>query len=328
VGAAEPAAVVSTSIVICTRNRSAVLDRCLSTIADVDGVDRADVLVVDNGSTDETAAVVERWTRTLPGTRYVREAKIGLSHARNTGMDHARGDIIAFLDDDVLVDRCWLDGLLETYRRWPDIAGVAGGVELDWPAGRPAWLPARREVWFAALDLGSEPRLLADGEFPVGANMSVRRDVALATGGFNPALGYSGTNLLGNEEREFFDRVRRSGRSLAYAPAAHVVHIVEGDKLTRRYLFRRLYAQGRSDVRVGIEAAPNGRGQFGIARRALSRGLLRGWRGDLRRVVRSGSRDAVVVDIVAGRAKQLGMAREALRPPVVSGARRRTRCPR
>ena len=71
----------------------------------------------------------------------------------------------------------------------------------------------RREVWFAQFDRGLEPLRLADRDYPVGANMSVRRDVAIAVGGFDPALGYSGSRLFGNEEREFFDRVRRDGRS-------------------------------------------------------------------------------------------------------------------
>jgi glycosyltransferase involved in cell wall biosynthesis len=301
------------TVVICTRNRAAVLDRCLATIAGISGGDRADVLVVDNGSTDETDAVVDRWAAMMPQLRSVCEPRTGLSHARNTALDHARGDVVAFLDDDVLVDAGWLDGLIDAYRRRPGIAGVAGRVELDWPDGRPSWLPERREVWFARLDLGTDSRLLADDEYPVGANMSVRRELARAAGGFDPGLGYSGTQLLGNEERDFFARIRRAGHSLAYEPACHVVHVVGGARVTRRYLFRRLYAQGRGDVRADKELVRAGRRhRLGVARRALSRGLLRGWRNDLRRIARPGSRHLALVDVVAGRAKQLGVAREAL----------------
>ena len=101
------------------------------------------------------------------------------------------------------------------------------------------------------------------------------------------------------------------GGRLAYEPAALVVHVIEGARVTRRYLFRRLYAQGRSDVRVGVASNQEGR-QLDLARDALSRALLRGWRSDVRRISQSGSRETEVVDIVAGRAKQLGIAHEAI----------------
>lgn len=312
------------SVVICTRNRCAVLDRCLATVARVDGIARADVLVVDNGSTDGTPAVADRWATTLPMLRSVFEPRTGLSHARNTALDHARGDVVAFLDDDVLVEAGWLDGILAAYRRWPDVAGVAGRIELAWPEGRPSWLPASREVWFARLDLGLEPRLLAASELPVGANMSVRRDVALSVGRFDPDLGYSGTRLLGNEERDFFDRLRRLGKPLGYEPAARVLHVVEGARVSRRYLLRRVYSQGRSDVRVDTETRRRTRpAQLRVAGRALSRAVLRNWRGDVRRLARRGTRGIELVDVLTGRAKQLGIAREAAGVAVGSGRRRR-----
>jgi glycosyltransferase involved in cell wall biosynthesis len=312
-------AATKVSIVICTRNRCAVLDRCLSTVANIDQVERAEVLVVDNGSTDETAAVAERWALNVPSLRYVYEPRTGLSHARNTGVEQARGDVVAFIDDDVLVDQGWLDALLAAYRRWPDVAGVAGRVELSWPTGRPGWLPVRREVWYARFDRGVDPVRLAERDYPVGANMSVRRDIAVAVAGFDPALGYSGSRLLANEEREFFDRVRRQGQWLGYEPAALVVHVIEGARVTRRYLLRRLYAQGRSDVRVGTASIQGGR-QLGVARDALSRALLRGLRSDIRRIIQSESREVDVVDILAGRAKRLGIAHAAI-AALLSGQR-------
>jgi hypothetical protein len=165
-------------------------------------------------------------------------------------------------------------------------------------------------VWFARFDRGLDPARLAARDYPVGANMSVRRDVAVAVGGFDPALGYAGSRLLANEERDFFDRVVREGRWLGYEPAALVTHVIEGARVTRRYLFRRLYAQGRSDVRVGVASNQGGRGLI-LARDALSRTFVRGLRSDVRRIAHSGSREAEVVDVLAGRAKQLGIAREA-----------------
>jgi glycosyltransferase involved in cell wall biosynthesis len=302
------------TVVVCTRNRSSALDRCLASIAAIDGIDDADVLVVDNGSTDGTQDVIERWAGQLPSMRSVHEPRTGLSHARNTALAVARGELVAFLDDDVLVQPTWFDAVLAAYRRWPDLAGLAGRIELSWPTGRPSWLSASRDVWFARLELGPDPRLLGDKEFPVGANMSVRRDIANAVGGFDPDLGYSGARLLGNEELEFFTRVRRAGHALGYEPAASVVHVVEGRRLTRRYLWRRIYSQGRSDVRSTVQPNSDSRkALLGIVRVALSRALVRNWRNDIRRSFPTHTGRSEWVDVVAGRAKQLGIAREAAR---------------
>jgi glycosyltransferase involved in cell wall biosynthesis len=296
------------SVVVCSRNRARLLDRCLASLAGCSGLDEAEVIVVDNGSTDGTPAVAERWSSALP-LRYEREPRTGLSNARNRALEVARSEVIAFLDDDVLVEPVWLRATWDAFAESPDVGGVAGRVRLQWPEGRPSWLPESREVWFARLDLGDDARPLTDRECPVGANMAVRRAAAAAAGGFDPGLGYAGSRLLGNEEVDFFSRVRRAGFAVAYAPAMAVDHVVEGDRVSRRYLLRRVYSQGRSDVRMeardGAVAAAGER-----AREALSRATVRGWRNDVRRLRRPGGWERNLVDVLAGRAKQLGRARE------------------
>jgi glycosyltransferase involved in cell wall biosynthesis len=277
------------------------------------GLDAAEVLVVDNGSTDATPAVAERWAARLPLRRVV-EPRTGLSHARNRALDMGRSDVVAFLDDDVLVAPGWLEALRRAFERRSEdgmvpLGGLAGRVDLRWPGGRPGWLPDSREVWFARLDLGEQPRVLGDREYPVGANMAVRRSAAAEVGGFDPDLGYSGKRLLGNEEVDFVDRLRRAGYAVAYEPAMCVDHVVEGDRVSRRYLLRRIYSQGRSDVRMeqrdgsGADAAV-------AAREALGRATVRGWRSDVGRMRRPGGWERNLIDVLAGRAKQLGRARE------------------
>jgi glycosyltransferase involved in cell wall biosynthesis len=298
------------SVVVCSRNRAALLDRCLASLAGSPGLDEAEVIVVDNGSTDETPAVARRWSSTLP-LRYEVEPRTGLSNARNRALDVARAEAIAFLDDDVLVGPGWVHAVRDAFAGSPDVGGVAGRVRLQWPEGRPSWLPESREVWFARLDLGDVARPLADRESPVGANMAVRRTAAAAAGGFDPGLGYAGSRLLGNEEVDFFDRVWRAGYSVAYAPTMTVDHVVEGDRVSRRYLLRRVYSQGRSDVRMEARAGAGGAtAARELALEALSRATIRGWRNDVRRLRRVGGWERNLVDVLAGRAKQLGRARE------------------
>lgn len=305
---------VQLSVVLCTRNRGTLLDRCLGAIADATVGPDVEIVVVDNGSTDRTADVAAGWSASLP-VRYVMEATVGLSHARNAGLRHAVGEVLVFLDDDVVVRPGWLDAYADAYRRRPTVAGVAGRIQLDWPDGRPAWLNPTRETWFARLDLGDEPRLLANGERPVGANMSVTKRVAESVGGFDPRLGYSGSRLLGNEEIEFFDRVVDAGHDLAYEPRAEVLHVVEGRRVTRGYLIRRLHAQGRSDARLAVTAGEPDAGSRAVlrtaARRALGRALVRGWRTDVRRMLSERPLQMQIVDVVAGRARQLGVATES-----------------
>jgi glycosyltransferase involved in cell wall biosynthesis len=318
---------IDVTVVVCTRNRSAIVDRCLASIESVEGIDSSggpvEVLVVDNGSSDATPDVIGRWRTRLPVLRSVDAPVAGLSRARNVALREARGHVVAFLDDDVLVDRGWLVALRSAYAVDPPVVGTAGRIELAWPGGRPRWLPESREVWFAALDLGESPRLLRDRERPVGANMSVVREVALDVGGFDPTLGYSGRGLLGNEELDFFDRIRAWGGVLAYAPGASVMHVVEGDRVSRRYLVRRVYSQGRSDVRLLMTAGATGRrALLGLARRSAARASVRGWRHDIGRITRPGNRGREIVDIVVGRAKQAGMAREAVTVAVRRSARR------
>ena len=302
------ATAVDVSIAVCTLNRAALLDRCLASIARAVPMVGAEVLVVDNGSTDTTASVAERWSGSLP-LRAVTERRTGLSHARNRALSTARGDVVAFLDDDVLVGDGWLDGVRRAFGRSPGVGVVAGRVALSWPGGRPSWLPSSREVWFARLDLGDEARTLAADEYPVGANMAVRRSVADVAGRFDPGLGYSGARLLGNEEIDFVDRVRAAGHGVGYEPSMVVDHVVEGDRVSRTYLLRRIYSQGRSDVRMlgGGEPTADPMRQ---AADALGRATVRGWRSDLRRLRRPGGLERNLIDVSAGRAKQLGRARE------------------
>ncbi len=301
------------SVVICTRNRSALLDRCLRRIADVAtvaGDPAAEILVVDNGSTDDTAAVAERWSSTLD-LRCVSEPRRGLSNARNRAIEEADGEILAFLDDDVLVTDTWLPALRAGFDQWPSCAGLAGRVDLEWTTGRPTWLPATRETFFARTELGDDARLLNDGESPVGANMAVRSSVAAEVGAFDARLGYSGTSLLGNEEVDFFRRVRTAGYRVAYHPEATVNHVVDADRATRSYLLRRLYSQGRSDVRMeATDIARATAARAGAA--ALGRALVRGWRGDIGRLQRPGSFACNAMEVATGRARQAGRARELM----------------
>ena len=237
----------SVSIAICTRDRSAAVDRCLSGISR-QTVDRADleVLVVDNGSTDTTRAVVRQWQQRLPELRYLREPVPGLSRARNVALDHAQGEVLALLDDDASPDPSWLSTLLAAYV--DGVAAAGGRIILSWPTRRPGWATPTVERWFGGLDLGPSPRWLLPGEELFGCNMSVRCDVAREVGGFSMGLGRVGRRLRSGEESHLLELIRATGGAIAYVPGAIVVHEMLPERMTRRWLLRRAYEQGRTDA--------------------------------------------------------------------------------
>ena len=217
------------TVAVCTRNRTDDLARCLAAL-DRANYPNLDILVIDNApDTDETAAFVRD---RFPSVRYVREVRPGLDWARNRAILECRGDILAFTDDDAIVDGGWVAALARVFAISPEIMAVTGLVvpyELETEAqqvfedyggfGRGC---TRR--WFRASRNG--PVALAhggSGKFGTGANMAFRRRVFDAIGGFDPALDV-GTPTNGGGDLEMFFRVLKAGHTLVYEPAAIVRH--------------------------------------------------------------------------------------------------------
>ncbi|MER7579257.1 glycosyltransferase family 2 protein [Kitasatospora sp. NPDC097691] len=174
----------------------------------------------------------------------------GLSGARNTALTAARGELIAFLDDDATADPAWTESLLAGFRT-PEVLGVGGHVRPWWQTGRPDWFPPEFD-WV----VGCSYRGLPDGPAPVrnfiGANMSFRRAEALAAGGFRTDLGRVGRRPLGCEETELCIRLAAGhpGAVLRYEPAAAVRHRVPPARTTFSYFAARCFAEGRSKAAV------------------------------------------------------------------------------
>ncbi|MFF7722644.1 glycosyltransferase family 2 protein [Streptomyces luteogriseus] len=189
--------------------------------------------------------------RLLHGVRVLpNEQHKGLSGARNTGVEAAVGDVVAFLDDDATAHPSWADRLLADYRD-PRVLGVGGLVVPWWETDRPAWFPPEFD-WV----VGCSYRGLPEGRAPIrnfiGANMSFRKDVLHAAGGFRTDLGRVGTRPLGCEETELCLRIssRRPDAVLLYDPSAAVRHRVPAARTTWSYFRSRCYAEGLSKALV------------------------------------------------------------------------------
>jgi glycosyltransferase involved in cell wall biosynthesis len=221
----------SLTIAICTKDRPARLARLLKSLLLVTTASRfprTEVLVVDNASVDSATRDA---VAAFDGVKYIFEPRAGLNFARNAALHHAAGDLLAFLDDDVVVDRGWLDGLFAAWEGSPSAGGFTGLV-------LPYRLETEAQIQFeqrGGFGRGFEPKRFhvasADNPLhPVGAgiigagcNMAFDRALVLGIGGFDEALD-TGAPLPGGGDLDIFYRVLRSGRMMVYEPRYAVYH--------------------------------------------------------------------------------------------------------
>ncbi len=244
----------SISAVICTYNRAAYLRQALRSLAGQTlPVDQYEVVVIDNACTDDTAAVIEEFRRLMPNLVHSHETQLGLSYARNRGALVARGEYIAYLDDDARAEPQWLHAVLEAFQAiQPSPMAIAGPVHLDWSGCVPDWLPERYWSLYTFVDHGREGRFLRDHEHLVGANMAFCRAILLSCGAFDVALGRRGGLLLSGEEAAVVKRLRQANLPIYYEPTALVWHAVPPERHRRRWLFRRLFWDGASQPLMAL----------------------------------------------------------------------------
>ena len=242
---------VPVSVIVCTRNRSADLKRCLESLERLQH-ENLEVLVVDNAPVDEsTARLVGEMSEWRHKPRYVREDRPGLSCARNRGMYEASGEILAYTDDDTRVDPLWVAGLLRGFNRHPDIACVTGlttSVRLEraveqYSEARAWWLSSCDHRVITATRGPRDSRLHPYDAytFGTGANVAFRAAVIREVGGFDECLG-AGTPTAGGEDLDAFVRVLLAGYRLSYEPVALVWH---EHRVTESDLKQQMYGRGK-----------------------------------------------------------------------------------
>ena len=221
------------SVVVCTRNRSAILGSCLDHLARLT-YPHVEVIVVDNAPADDST---RRVVHAIDDSRfrYVLESRPGLSFARNRGLAEARGRYVGYTDDDVTVDRNWVHGLVRGFGRRGDVGCVTGLVATaSISSSAEAYFDARASAWSTRLhseifDLVNDRRCACSlypwspGLFGTGANFAIDRNLLRLLGGFDEALG-AGTKTRGGEDLDIFIRVLLSSRAIAYEPSAVVWH--------------------------------------------------------------------------------------------------------
>jgi glycosyltransferase involved in cell wall biosynthesis len=207
-----------------------------------------EIVVVDNASTDGTPAVVDqiRSQHQIPTIVLLTESQQGLGYARNTGCERARGSFIAFMDDDCVAARDWLESLLHCFDHVQPIPWSVGGIIVPvYEATKPVWFKDRYETdtW------GDQPRFLKRGESFTGCNMSFRKDVIERFGGFDVELGMKGETLAVAEETKLYLRIWSTEGHIPtfyYTPRAVMYHTIDPYKMTVSYQLKRAFSAGQA----------------------------------------------------------------------------------
>jgi glucosyl-dolichyl phosphate glucuronosyltransferase len=274
------------TVTIQTYNRSAVLAETLESLRPLRcpaGVEY-EILIVDNNSTDGTQDVIRKYGGVLaPRLRSVFEPRQGLSHARNRALQEAKGQIVSFLDDDVIVDPDWLSAVVGAFEE--HAAAVVGGKSyLIYRSQRPSWLSEHYEFFLSRLDYGDQAIVGIDRDL-YGLNFSVRKDIVLQAGGFDPSLGRcGGVSFRSGEESDLLRRIRALGGMVVYEPKAVVGHLIPGERLRMKWFIKRAFAAGVDIETMRLSEADTGgaSGPFvhlmrccGSVLRSLVRGEIR-----------------------------------------------------
>jgi glycosyltransferase involved in cell wall biosynthesis len=200
---------------------------------------------------DHNAALYQRAHQTLKNITVIENQEAqGLSGARNSALALAKGNIIAFIDEDATALPNWLETLNANYLN-ETVLGVGGQIRPVWQIGRPAWFPEEFD-WVVGCTYRGLPERTAPVRNLIGCNMSFRREVFSSVGGFRNGIGRIGPLPLGCEETELCIRARQfwPERNFIYDSKAVVLHRVPQKRSNFEYFLSRCYSEGLSKALV------------------------------------------------------------------------------
>jgi len=253
---------ISVSVIVCTYNRAESFKKFLESFFSQEGsFPDCEFLLVDNNSTDETPDVCKKYLDSKKiQVRYIRETQQGLSFARNTSVKNARGQILAFIDDDVIVDKQWLTMVKKLVHEYPEFIAMGGKVIPIWEKKKPLWAVfegsyAIIQAVFPSHDYGEEVKSypVRTQKNPMGACMMLRRSAFEKYGNFRIDLGVSGASLKTgglHEDTEFIWRMLAEGEKALYYPKAIVSHFVPESRSSKAYIKQWYFKSGASFTKM------------------------------------------------------------------------------
>lgn len=240
---------VKVSVLICTYNRAELLDKLLETLGHQKFEGEHEIVVVDNNSTDGTKAVAEKWMALANPkfpVRYVFAGEAqGIAYTRNVSIDAAEGNVLAYIDDDALPEKDWIQRIIHNFAD-ETVAAAGGKVIPAWSEPPPDWIiQPELSPAIGATQYGEVFREMTVKMAPLAGNMAVRKDWAQAIR-FDPRFGKVGRDMKSFEEIEFADRLCRSGGKMIYDPQMIVYHYLPKERMTKEYVSSRRYGDGQS----------------------------------------------------------------------------------
>ena len=256
---------IQVSIIIPTRNRAKMLSKALASFARQD-VDSAayEILVIDNGSTDDTEAVTAgaREQYSDLNLRYFLEPVPGLLSGRHRGAFEAQGDMLCFVDDDIEAAPQWLASILAAFEE-PKVHLVGGASIPEFEATPPAWMDRFMDCRDGRINCGDlslfdigEQTVRIDPTYVWGLNFSIRKKTLFDLGGFHPdCIPKALQHFQGDGETGLALKIRKKGLSAVYTGGARVVHHISRERLTVAYFEARYFYQGVCDSFTRIREA-------------------------------------------------------------------------
>jgi glycosyltransferase involved in cell wall biosynthesis len=232
---------IKITVIVPTFNRAKILSACLSSLVNQEySKDNYEILIVDNGSIDNTKDLVDQYIKKYSclDMRYLYEQQAGLVFARHTGANNAKYEILSFTDDDGILSPCWLKEIANVFRMNPEIAAVAGKIDIKWDENPPDWV-IPYESLLGKLDYGKEI-LIKKRLYINGGNFSIKKKILFEVGGFNP--DQIGEWLIGDGESGLCRKLHERGYLIGWVPKALMEHcqIVKRnatfDDIKRRYI--------------------------------------------------------------------------------------------
>ncbi len=241
---------VKVSVIVCTYS-PAMLEHfieCVKSLIDQSYREKEIICIVD-GSKEYYDLIREKCSELFKEDEIrllLNEKNLGLLQSRNRGAKLSSGDVVAFIDDDAVADRKWIEELVKMYEEYDAIA-AGGKLEPLWIAKKPKWLPEEFYWMIGVTHLGF-PKKIAEVRNTFGSNLSFRKDIFLELGGFNLDMGgIKGKRMLQGGETELCERMRqRYGKGVMYNPNAVVYHKIFERRVRLSFLVKRAFWQGYS----------------------------------------------------------------------------------
>jgi len=244
---------IQISVIICTYGHSRYLRSAIESVINQTFPPEFYEIIIVNGNNQNDSELFTKELEKFPNLIVITESKPGLSIARNTGCQSAKGKFIAFMDDDAIADINWLSNIHSTFLNYSEeLEAVGGKIEPLWEGKKPDWLSDELLPALSLLDIGESPLILNPEQFLYGTNMAFRKSVLVKLKGFSQNLGRKGKILLSNEEIYLQKKISETGGLRVFNPEIKVTHRIPDARLTKEWFIKRYYWQGISDAMMQI----------------------------------------------------------------------------